>query len=50
VIGLYISYYWNVASGPMMVLVSTLLFGLVFLFAPGRGMIWRMVQTAAAPS
>ncbi|MFZ1771720.1 MAG: metal ABC transporter permease, partial [Caldilinea sp.] len=50
VIGLYVSYYWNVASGPMMVLVSTLLFGLVFLFAPGRGMIWRMMQAAAAPS
>lgn len=44
VTGLYISYYLNVASGPTMVLVSTLLFGLVFLFAPGRGIIWRMTS------
>ena len=42
--GLYLSYYFNVAAGPTMVLVATLLFGLVFLFAPGRGMIWRAVR------
>jgi ABC-type Mn2+/Zn2+ transport system permease subunit len=42
VTGLYISYYLNIASGPTMVLVATLFFGLVFLFAPGRGMIWRI--------
>lgn len=42
--GLYISYYLNIASGPTMVLVATLIFGLVFLFAPGRGMIWRMTS------
>ncbi|HRW50335.1 MAG: metal ABC transporter permease [Caldilinea sp.] len=44
VTGLYISYYLNIASGPTMVLVSTLIFGLVFLFAPGRGIIWRMTS------
>jgi len=44
VTGLYISYYLNIASGPTMVLVSTLIFGLVFLFAPGRGIIWRMAS------
>lgn len=46
VTGLYISYYLNIASGPTMVLVSTLIFGLVFLFAPGRGIIWRMTSNA----
>lgn len=41
VTGLYLSYYLNIASGPAMVLVATLVFGVVFLFAPGRGMMWR---------
>ena len=44
VTGLYVSYYLNIASGPTMVLVATLIFGLVFLFAPGRGMIWRVTS------
>jgi ABC-type Mn2+/Zn2+ transport system permease subunit len=39
--GLYLSYYFNVASGPAMVLVATAVFIFVFVFAPGRGMIWR---------
>ena len=47
VTGLYISYYLNIASGPTMVLVATLLFALVFLFAPGRGMIWRLAPTTS---
>jgi ABC-type Mn2+/Zn2+ transport system permease subunit len=41
VTGLYLSYYVNIASGPAMVLVATTLFGLVFLFAPRRGLVWR---------
>jgi len=47
VAGLYISYYLNIASGPTMVLVATVFFGLVFLFAPGRGMIWRHAPTTS---
>jgi ABC-type Mn2+/Zn2+ transport system permease subunit len=39
--GLYLSYYVNIASGPAMVLVATALFGLVFLLAPRRGLVWR---------
>ena len=39
--GLYASFYLNVASGAAVVLVATLIFLLVFLFAPGRGVIWR---------
>lgn len=39
-IGLYVSFYLNIASGPTVVLVATLLFVLVFLFAPGRGIVW----------
>lgn len=39
--GLYASYYLNIASGPAVVLVATFLFLLAFLFAPGRGVLWR---------
>lgn len=39
VTGLYLSFRLGVASGPMIVLVATAIFGVVFLFAPGRGLI-----------
>lgn len=38
--GLYASFYLNIASGPAVVLVATLIFILAFLFAPGRGYLW----------
>lgn len=41
VAGLYASYYLNIASGPAVVLVATLIFFVVFLFAPGRGVLSR---------
>ena len=44
VTGLYLSYYLNVASGAAIVLVSTGIFGLVFLFAPSRGVLWRSLR------
>ena len=39
--GLYASFYLNVASGAAVVLVASLIFALAFLFAPGRGIVWR---------
>ena len=39
VVGLYLSFHLDVASGPMIVLVATAIFGVVFIFAPGRGFI-----------
>lgn len=42
VAGLYLSYYLNVASGAAVVLVATFIFVVVFLFAPGRGLLWRL--------
>ncbi len=39
--GLYLSFYINVASGAVVVLTATLIFVLVFLFAPERGAAWR---------
>jgi ABC-type Mn2+/Zn2+ transport system permease subunit len=40
-IGLYLSYYWNLASGPAIVLTETVLFFVVLLFGPRRGLLWR---------
>lgn len=39
VIGLYLSYYLNIASGSAIVLVATLVFVLAYLFAPVKGII-----------
>ena len=41
VIGLFASYYLNVASGSAIVLTASLFFLLAFLFAPRRGLVWR---------
>lgn len=41
VVGVYTSFYLNIASGAAVVLVATLIFVLVFLFAPGGGYVWR---------
>jgi manganese/iron transport system permease protein len=39
--GLYLSYYLNIVSGSAIVLTATVIFLLVFLFRPGRGVIWK---------
>jgi manganese/iron transport system permease protein len=44
VAGLYLSFYVNVASGPAVVLVCTVLFFLAFLFAPRRGVAWTWLR------
>lgn len=36
--GMYISYFWNLPSGPAIVLVISSLFGLAFLFSPQYGL------------
>src|SRR5512140_184406 len=41
VIGLYASYYLNIASGAAIVLAATLIFLLSFFFSPQRGLLWR---------
>ncbi len=40
VTGLYLSYYFNLPSGPAIVLVVSLLFSLAFVFSPSHG-IWN---------
>ncbi len=44
VVGLYASYYLNVASGAAVVLVATFFFVVAFLFAPQRGLLRRRRQ------
>ena len=41
VVGVYASYYMNIASGAAVVLVATFIFIMVFLFVPRRGAIWQ---------
>lgn len=47
IIGLYISYYANVASGAAIVLTATVIFLIIFLFSPRRGIIWRQLKRTA---
>ena len=39
--GLYLSYYFNIVSGSAIVLTATVIFLMVFLFQPRRGLIWK---------
>jgi manganese/iron transport system permease protein len=50
VVGLYASYYLDIASGGAIVLVATAIFVLAFLFAPGRGLVWRLGRRSAQPA
>lgn len=50
VIGLYLSYYLNVASGAAIVLTATAIFFLVFIFSPQRGVLWQRSRAAAFSS
>lgn len=43
-IGLYASFYLNIASGSAVVLTATLFFLLAFLFAPSRGLVWGRLR------
>ena len=47
-VGLYISYYANIASGAAIVLVATFFFLLAYLFAPGRGVVSQALQRRRA--
>ena len=47
VVGLYLSFYANIASGPAIVLTETLLFLVVLLVGPRRGLLWRRRATEA---
>lgn len=40
-IGIYMSFTFNLQPGPLIVLVTTALFGLAFFFSPSQGLVWR---------
>jgi manganese/iron transport system permease protein len=51
--GMYLSYYFNLPSGPAIVLVATILFILSFLFSPSQGLItqyFRLKLMSKKPS
>jgi ABC-type Mn2+/Zn2+ transport system permease subunit len=48
VVGVYASFYLSVASGPAVVLVATLIFVVVFLAVPGRGVLGSRRRSIAA--
>jgi ABC-type Mn2+/Zn2+ transport system permease subunit len=48
VVGLYLSFYANLASGASIVLVETLLFGIALVGGPRSGLLARRAQVAAA--
>jgi manganese/iron transport system permease protein len=44
-VGLYASYYLNIASGAAIVLTATLIFLLAFFFSPQRGLLWKFIRS-----
>lgn len=45
VIGLYISFKQNLPSGAVIVLVTTVLFVIAFIFSPKQGVLWRFIRS-----
>jgi manganese/iron transport system permease protein len=48
--GMYLSYFYNLPSGPAIVLVASGLFVLAFLFSPSQGLLTHPVSTAEKPA
>lgn len=44
VIGLFLSYHVNIASGAAVVMTATCFFILAYLMAPRRGIFWRLLR------
>lgn len=44
-LGLAISHSYNLPSGAVIVLVAVTIFSVVFLFAPGNGLVWRKLRS-----
>ncbi|MFJ5964569.1 metal ABC transporter permease [Bacillus sp. NPDC093026] len=45
VVGLGLSFTYNLSSGASIVLVSTILFGCAFIFSPKQGILWRSLKS-----
>ncbi len=46
IIGLYISFVYNLPSGPVIALSTTAIFAIVFLFSPKQGVLRRFIKTS----
>lgn len=44
IIGLYLSYYLNIASGAAVVLTATMFFLIAYVIAPGRGLVCNIIR------
>ena len=49
IVGLYLSFYFNVASGASIVLVESMLFAIAFVASPKTGLLGRRRRVASAP-
>ncbi len=47
--GMYLSYFYNLPSGPAIVLVASALFVLAFLFSPSQGILTHPASTSRQP-
>jgi ABC-type Mn2+/Zn2+ transport system permease subunit len=45
IVGLFISYTYNLASGASIVLIATAMFALAFILSPKQGVLWRAIRT-----
>ncbi len=50
VLGLYFSFLYNLPSGPVIALATTLLFAIVFVFSPKQGILWRTIKNNKSKS
>jgi manganese/iron transport system permease protein len=46
ILGLYLSFYADLPSGPSIVMVATGIFLLALLLSPSRGLLWRWRPSA----
>lgn len=45
VIGIYVSFLYNLSTGPVIALTTTIFFVIAFIFAPQQGILWRTIKT-----
>ncbi len=50
IVGMYLSFYADIPTGPSIVVVATGFFLLAFLFSPAKGIMWRRHRLTGLPS
>lgn len=46
IIGLHFSFVYNLPSGPVIALATTVIFVFAFIFSPKQGVLWRMLKSS----